>query len=166
MTDAWPLIRRLLGSSLAQLGRVLVPSVAASIPALCLLIWISTAYGHVFPAGDAPPLRPTPPSVQARWLDTGAADRRLALADALGWRVEVTVAAPVTVIGRWRWWNLLMGNPAGYLPADAPADRVEIELPERQYLGIGPRWLRGWEFPFFTALLLVSLVFRRLLRIE
>lgn len=82
LVEAWPLIRRLLGLSMAQVGRVAAPAVAASVPVLMLLVWLSGSYGQV------------------------------------------------------------------------------------EYLPVGPRWLRGWELPFFTTLLVSSLVLKRTLRIH
>jgi hypothetical protein len=51
LTAAWPLIRDLLRASLVQVARVTGPAVLASLPLLFLLVWLSAAYGHAFPAG-------------------------------------------------------------------------------------------------------------------
>jgi hypothetical protein len=58
---------------------------------------------------------------------------------------RLTLAEPVTHIEKRQWWNVLIGNPAGYLPEAGPIDSITIALPERQYLPVGPDWLRSWR---------------------
>jgi hypothetical protein len=43
---------------------------------------------------------------------------------------------------------------------------IQIGLPERDYLGFGPGWLRPWYVLFFTILVLGSLAIKMTLRIE
>jgi hypothetical protein len=79
--------------------------------------------------------------------------------------LERPLSAPVTVLHKTQWWNVLVANPLGYLPPDSPLDRVEIDLPRRELLPFGPWWLRTWEFVFFTTLVAVSLVIKMLFRL-
>lgn len=168
LTDAWPLIRQLLGSSLRQVGRVTLPAVVASLPVLCLLVWLSTAYGYRFPDdADAPAVRASPAPLSARWVDEPGHGGRVLVVDPRDRRsAEVALEVPVPVVERWHWWNLLIANPAGYLAGSHPVQRVVIDLPRRSYLGSGPSWVRGWEFPFFVSLFAVSLALKRLLHIH
>ncbi len=66
-------------------------------------------------------------------------------------------AAKSDTVEKFGWFNWLIGNPAGYLPADAPVAHIHLELPRRQLLDLGPSWLRGWIFWYFLVALLVSL---------
>lgn len=167
---AWPLMRRMLGLSFKQLGIVIGPAVLASLPILSLLAWVSTSYGHAFPAGDAAVgVRAGPGAVSASWVPPAAASPapRVVVADG-GGRVldDIALNAPVPVVHKKQWWNLLLGNPVGYLAADAPVDRVEIDLPRQEFLPFGPGWARSWEVPFFLALLLSSILVKVVFRIE
>ena len=166
LSEAWPLLRRLLSVSLAQVGRVAVPAVVASIPVLFVLVWLSTAYGHAFPESRAPALRITPATLDAAWSASQDGPQIRVWDESGGTSFAVRVAAPVTVIEHRRWWNMLIGNPAGYLEPGSPAQRIEIVLPRRQLLEVGPRWMRGWELPFFAALIAASLLLKRMLRIQ
>jgi hypothetical protein len=162
--EAQPLLRRLLRLALRQVGRTGWPALLASLPVLCLLAWLSSAYGHTFPApGSAPRLETVPAALAAEWVETSPP--RIAL-DAGGERADVVLAAPVTLLHKRRWWNALIGNPAGYLPAAAAADLIRIELPHREYMAFGPAWLRGWPPLFFSALLAASIALKVLARIE
>jgi hypothetical protein len=46
LAGAWPLMGRLLGTALRQLGLVTWPALLGSLPVLALLAWLSTTYGH------------------------------------------------------------------------------------------------------------------------
>jgi hypothetical protein len=56
--------------------------------------------------------------------------------------------------------NLLIGNPAGYLPDSAPLEAVHLALPAQELLPWGPSWLRGWLVVYFATLLLASLFWK------
>ncbi|KPV40284.1 hypothetical protein AN478_09300 [Thiohalorhabdus denitrificans] len=171
---AWPLIRHLLRTAFGQVGRVGGPAVAASLPLLSLLIWLSTAYGYAYPpAGTEPELRPRPAELEARWREARRngteehAAPRVVVADGEGRVVaEVALREPVPILHKWRWWNALVGNPAGYLPDEAAVERVELELPRQEVLPLGPSWARGWELSFFLALIAASVALKVLFRIE
>src|SRR3546814_16772176 len=109
------------------------------------LVWLDGAYGARVPdPGQPVAVHARPAGLEAHWRGaaTGAAgsvvvtdaDRRPV--------VEAEIAEPVPTIHKWRWWNALIGNPAGDLPQEAPVERLEIELPRLEVLGIGPSWLR------------------------
>ena len=164
--DAWPLIRRVLGQALRQLRLVLWPALVASLPAICLIVWVSTAYGYSFPArGSDVEIRTTPDHLQATLAD--ASPRAIVVTDAAGEALgTIPWAAPVDTIHKRQWWNLLFGNPAGYLPADAELERLELALAPNEYLPFGPAWLRAWYTVFFTALVVGSLAVKLIWRIE
>ncbi|MCO6441933.1 MAG: hypothetical protein J5I81_12835 [Nitrococcus mobilis] len=166
--DATPLIGNLLRTALQQVGLVAWPALLSSLPLLTLVCWLSTAYGYTYPApGSTPTIQTMPPHPYAKWIEGVRddavpeyrppphiliADRNQTIVADISWR------APVPIVHKWQWWNALVGNPIGYLPSDAPVDRIEVALPGKKYLGFGPQWLRGWETPFFFALLVVSIV--------
>ena len=176
------LTRKTLGLSFRQLRLALGPALPASIPLISLLAWLSQAYGYGFAApGATLAVRIHPPEAAVTWEPpaTRAGDRtawqvvwppegqRVRLLDGGGREVfALPPAAPVTVIHKRRWWNLLLGNPIGYLPDDGGLDRVEMELPALAYHDIGPGWMRDWEAAFFAALLLCSLAIKFAFRIR
>jgi hypothetical protein len=169
MREAWPLIRTALGRSLRHLGLVLRPALLASLPLISLLAWLSSAYGHAFPApGEAVDVRAFPQPLPARLVYAPALEvPRIVVDDGNGRVVsEVPLPAPVTAVHKRQWWNSLIGNPASYLPDDSPVDWIEVGLPRKEYLPFGPSWLRGWETIFFAVLLLCSLAIRFAFRIE
>lgn len=170
MQDAWPLMRNMLAHALRQIALVLGPTVLAGLPVLFVLVWVSNTYDYRFP----PPAAPVAVTVQpaeyaAQWL--GAAEARqhphIVVQDQGRRSVgEVEVRAPVAAMHKRQWWNWLIANPAGYLPDDAPFERLQMELPQARYLPWGPDWMRGWEFLFLGAMMIVALGIKLVFRIH
>lgn len=172
---AWPLMRAMFAASLYQIGRTAWPALIASLPLLSLIAWLSTAYGHAYPdPGSVPGIETRPPQLEGRWVapprNAQATEPRqpyvLLHDQGRELKAAIGLAAPVPVIHKRQWWNLFVGNPAGYLPPELPIHHLRIDLPEKRYLGFGPGWIRGWHAIFFTSLLLFSIAMKLLLRIE
>lgn len=157
------LMGRQLRAACTQVVLVTPAALVASLPLLCLIVWISTAYSYQFPQ----PGRPVPVHVEetdhkAFWQEaTNEPAPQVVITNASGRPVaKLTVSAPIPILHKRQWWNTLIGNPAGYLSKDAPVQRVEIGLPRTEVLAIGPGWLRGWEPTFFATLLVASLLLK------
>ena len=87
--------------------------------------------------------------------------------DGTGEVVDGVHRAPwVATIHKREWWNLLLVNRAGYLPDNSQLERLDLDLPPKQYLSVGPDWLKVWHVPFFGVLLLASLAIKVAARIE
>lgn len=165
--DAWPKIRRTLSLAWQRVVLVVPASVLASLPLLVIVVWLNMQYGRAFPPQGEPVSITAPGAFHALWIDEGDDTPRARIVDPDGVPVaELTVAAPIPVIHKRRWWNTLIGNPAGYLPADAPVERIDLALPRQQVLAIGPDPMRGWELPFFFALVSVALTHKIIRRIR
>lgn len=173
--EAWPLIRSVLGTAFRQLALIAGPAILSSLPVLALLVWLSNAYGHAFPTNPADvTIRTVPQDLEAHLEATPAAPaaaaptpHQIVVRDRSGQVIDrVSWHAPVPTLHKREWWNLLLGNPAGYLPDHSPLQRLDLELPPQRYLSVGPDWLRPWYVPFFGVLLLASLAIKVVARIE
>jgi hypothetical protein len=165
---AWPLIGRVLSAAVRQLGLVTGPAVLASLPVLALLIWLSTAYGYAFPSATDIPVRTLPEAGAARAEPVQApSGHQVVVLDDTGNVVQrIALSAPVPTIHKRQWWNAFVGNPIGYLPDSSPLESIELGLPQREYLTVGPAWLRAWYVVFLGVLLAVSLAIKFAARIE
>ena len=172
------LIRRNLSLSLRQLGLTLAPALLASLPLLLVLPWLSNRFDYESPApGILVSVCVQPPSA-ATTLHWQAAQ---AIAHESGcWRLTWPKAGEIAgltnadslvlhafvapahsaFIYKYTKYNWLIGNPDGYLPATAAADRLAITLRPREVFPFGPAWLRGWETWYFGTLALVSLALK------
>ena len=164
--DAWPHIRAMFSSALRRLALAFPATIVAALPFLVAIVWLDTRYGNTYPPLDIPAAITVPGEFEGRWVAVDGGVPRAAIADRSGVPVaEVPVAQPVPVIHKRRWWNALIGNPAGYLPEELPFDRVDIALPRRQVLSLGPDWLRDWEVVFLAASILFAVAFKTVRRI-
>ncbi len=184
-SEMWSLTGRNIALALHQLWVTLVPAVIASVPVIFLLVWVSNTFDATMPkrgqpvaveafAADGaapPPLHWQGKDVAATgdaswtvaWPDAGTPARLVDGDDQVV--LTLPTAAPVGVLHQRRWWNVLLGNPAGYLPP-GEVDAVEIGLPTQEYLPFGPAWLRGWIFLFFAVVIAVSLALKLLWRLH
>jgi hypothetical protein len=163
LESALPLMRQSMKAALRHVGLVFPAALIASLPVLALLVWLDGAYGYQLPQGaQTPTVSVEPASYSGQWQPNGSIDVR----DQSGAEVaRLTLAEPITRIEKRQWWNAIVGNPAGYLPEQGPIDSVTIALPERQYLPVGPDWLRSWLTVALTALVIASLLIMRIAQI-
>lgn len=169
-----------LGLSLRHVGVVLLPAVIASLPVVCLLAWLSNGYGYHQPEpGQIVSVQVQPPTVEAAWQGVTpqspgssgvvwpANGEAVRLIDAQNRvLIELPLPSAVPIVHKRQWWNRLLGNPIGYLPADGPVDQVTIDLPPRTYLDVKPDWLGSWEMIFLTVLLIASIAIKLVFRIQ
>jgi hypothetical protein len=163
LDSALPLMRQSMQAALRHVGLVFPAAIVASLPVLALLVWLDGAYGYQLPQDrQAPAVSVEPATYSGQWQSNGSIEVR----DKAGAEIaRLTLAQPVTHLEKRQWWNALIGNPAGYLPDQGPIERVTIALPERQYLPVGPDWLRSWATVALTALVIASLLIMRIARI-
>lgn len=165
---AWPLMKNMLGLSFKRVGIVIPATLAAAYPILVLIVWLSNSYGHHFPLPDEQVAVDVASPLKARWInsDDGEPPRVQALQPEGQTVLDMPLTASVPVIHKRVWWNWLIANPAGYLPADAPVDEIRIELREREFFAAGPGWLRGWEAIFIPVLFIAALAYKSARRID
>jgi len=163
LETALPLMRQSLKAALRHVVLVFPAAIIASLPVLALLVWLDTAYGYQLPQDqEAPAVSVAPASFRGQWQSNG----RVEVRDQSGTEVaRLTLAEPITHIEKRQWWNVFIGNRAGYLPDQGPIESVTIALPERQYLPVGPDWLRSWVTVALTVLVVTSLLIMRIARI-
>ncbi len=165
LASAMPLIRAQLTVAFRHLGLVLPATLIASLPALTLMIWLDTSYARALPDG-APTIEVVPPDLEGSWR-TEADIPRITVRERTGNPVaDIAVEKPIPQIEKRHWWNVLLGNPAGYLPDQGPVERVTVHLPERAYLPFGPDWARSWMALFVPVFFITSLLFYRIARIQ
>ncbi|RFF29182.1 hypothetical protein [Wenzhouxiangella sediminis] len=179
-----PLIRENFRLSGRHIGLAIGPALIAGIPVLFVLVWGSNEFGAHFPeAGARVNVEVSSDSVERdaenwRWTGTDARQLPSAVDEPLRWRlswpdqtaaletatgepaVELPPEVPTPMLHKRKWWNLLIGNPAGYLASDNPVDSIRMGLPSHEILPVGPGWMRGWLFTYFVVLIAVSLGFK------
>lgn len=186
-SEIWPLLGRNFVLAGRQLWLTLVPALLASLPVLFILAWASNAFDARWPepgaqieveatASEGRELPPLRWEGRAEIVPAGAGawrivwpedDASLRLLDSDGTvLLALPTAEPVSIVHQRRWWNVLIGNPAGYLPSPGDVDAVKLALPQPEYLPFGPDWLRGWIAFFFGVIVIVSLMLKFVWRLH
>ena len=165
------LILKNLKLTLRQLGMTLRPALFASLPVLFLLPWLSNTFALTLPtaavrvcAEPAPKAsvlqwQPDMPTVSAGCWNVTLPARVVDEAQTL--LAQLRTRPKSEVIQKFAAFNMLIGNPNGYLPGYSPVARLTLALTPRELLPFGPVALRGWEPLFFGALIFVSLLLKR-----
>jgi hypothetical protein len=176
-----PMVRKAFRLGFRQLGLSIGPALLATVPVLFIVAWVAVTFVFTPPApSDAVAVSAEPDPNGLRWSENAKATT-----NGDGWTIYwpddgeslslIRNGDPLlrlssedlnSLIHKRRWWNWLLANPAGYLPDDLSTDMVRVDLPQRQYLGFGPSWMRGWAFLFFGTFLATSLAFKLVLKID
>lgn len=179
--ELMPMVRKAFALGFRQLGLSLGPALLATLPILFIVAWVATTFVYSAPeAGESVNVTTDPGPAQLSWSENAqsnvsedgwtirwpAGGEVLVLSQAGEPILELSSDNLTGVIHKRRWWNLLFGNPAGYLAPDQPTEIVRIDLPQSRYLPLGPVWMRGWMFVFFGAFLVASVAFKFILKIE
>lgn len=175
-SEMWPLARHSLAASGRHFAVVLLPAVIGSLPALVFIVWVSNQYSyHVPEPGESITVTTAPPTMLAldatedgTWVATyPPVNSPVAISTVTGETlVQLPLDGPVPVVHKKLWWNSLIGNAAGYLPADATVDEVRFGLREIRLHRIGPDWSQTWELPYFLILIVASLVIKSAFKID
>jgi hypothetical protein len=120
---------------------------------------LSTADGRALPpvswAGDGKAVETAPGTWDVTWPAAGA---ELHLRDSDDSPLlTLPTAAPVRTVHQREWWNSLIGNPGGYLPAPGDVAVAQLGLPQPTVIPFGPGWLRGWLPATLVVLVALSL---------
>lgn len=175
--EMWPLVGASLRGSARHFTVVLGPALLGSLPALALIVWVSNTFGVLPPAPGAAIVVSTSPDIKLQAQPQNIENQRfiypdpestLTIASAATGAAIVTLPTPdlAPVVHKRRWWNTLIGNPAGYLAADGAVDEIRFDYQQQTFIPFGPPWLRTWEAPYFLLLIITSLAIKFLFRID
>ncbi len=178
----WPLLKNSIGLSLKQIGLALGPTIAASLPVLFILVWMSNTYDGAQPQPGEQIQFSVAPDTQAIWLTLAQSSTKVAALRQISWpglgeKIQLydargvalaTLPLPsaVPVLHKRFWWNAIIGNSSGYLPAESDVEQIKFALPVKTYLDFGPNWLGSWEVVFFAVLIFSSLAIKFIFRIH
>lgn len=169
--------------SFRLLGMVFIPSLLSSLPVLVVMVWVSTQFAFT-PLSEGqsvslkldrnlPGIGVTVDGHTIAAVEPGTfltrmsndSELRITLAGGLLFTGRVN-DPPVAVVHKRKWWNFLVGNPAGYLEADGPLEEIRIQRERRRLAGGVPLWMGTWEFFYFATLMVVAFGLKRALRVE
>jgi hypothetical protein len=181
LAELWPLLGHNLSLAGRQLGLTFFPAIAASVPVIFILIWMSSLYDALPPqvgakirveavADETHQVSPThwdggdveKMNEKGVWQIAWPSEKQpMRLIDSDGITLlQLPGTASVSTVHQKRWWNLLTGNPSGYLPSPGDIDEVHIGLRGEEFMSFGPAWLRSWLTLFFGVIVITSLTLK------
>lgn len=184
--DDLPRILRLSGENikiaLKRFLYTLLPTLIAILPLLSLTSWINSQYGYQVPeAGRVIELNVIPedaelqvqclpadePPAVSRQVVADSDMTGLAVLDLDGTQLaEMHMPPPSSSVSKKVWWNVLLGNPMGYLPENAGIEHIAYNFPRRELIPAGPHWMRGWEFVFLLGMTIFSILLKLKFKVE
>lgn len=170
MDEMLPLAKESLAASGKHFIIVLGPAVLSSLPALTLIVWVSNHFSYELPttgesitissAPDGFPggIEPASAKDGSYTLTYPDSDAAFVMRSTDGIELaSLPLKKAVPIVHKRAWWNSLIANPNGYIPAAAEVDEIRFELRKIEYLSIGPGWMHTWEFSYFLLLIVTSL---------
>ncbi len=165
--------KRSIALSMRHLWLAFKPSLPAMLPFLLIFPWLSNEFGAL----------PPPPGTALKWCVYPATAATRVRFDTLQFAADGCVVAPwpkapvpisidseIVALVPWsgssqvlhapKWWNELIGNPAGYLPASVGTLQIGFTLPPRSLLPFGPTWLGDWLLLAFVPGFVAGLYWR------
>jgi uncharacterized membrane protein (DUF106 family) len=171
-----------LKKSFELLGQVLLPSLASSIPAIIMILWISTFYGYAQPESgqtlriDIVPIVENFNVVHAgRMISREGSSYSVKLEDEANILfVEdgktiysgIPVSPPVGSVTKKTWWNLFLSNPGGYLQDGSKTDRVRFHFERQRILNGVPGWMSHWELTYLVSLFISAVFIKIVFKIQ
>jgi predicted AlkP superfamily phosphohydrolase/phosphomutase len=179
------LIWRILGGRSSTGGRrfwtALGTGLIAAVPLILILVWVSNGFDQRMPepgeridvravasgGRELPPLtwrgegeREVQRDGAGSWsLPWPSGGHPLQLIDSDGTiLMQLPTREAVSSVHQQRWWDALLGSPAGRLPGPGDVAAVEFGLPQTEILPLGPAWMRGWAPLFFLVAILTFLL--------
>jgi hypothetical protein len=167
--------RRSIALSLRHLALVLLPSLLAMLPLLLVMPWLSNHFGAqpprhgtmltwcVSPVADAGRVRigdGMPDATGCTRRAWPGPDRPMAITLDGDTVAQAPWRGGSDVLHARRWWNRLIGNPAGELPERAGDVMVHANFPARSLLPFGPAWLGHWLALFIAPGLIAGFYWR------
>jgi len=180
--DLLPLAWQNIKLSLKRMGITLWPALTSIIPVMFILVFLSNRYDLQAPAqGMLVPYTVTAETEQGGepdwyWLNQDNMQKH----KQLHWPEKTTTLTltngdtevfsapfkPVGIIHKKHWWNLLIGNPAGYLSEDSPIKQITFEFPQKTVPDWMQNYLGGWLWFYLLVTVLFSVVLMIRLKIK
>lgn len=179
--QAVPMAKKLLVVSSKRLSLTFFPALLSGLPILLMWGFLSFHFDrqapkvgekvavYLYPKNAAVSLgeQEVSPDEEGKGIIAWPEKKELGVKDQSG-LLAFTLHAnqPEYFINQWRWWNLFIPSPYGYISKESHLNALWMELPIKEYLPFGPWWVRSWFAIFVLAMFLFSITIKTVLKIE
>ena len=181
-SGACHLIKKNLLLSLKQIRYQLLPTFLGAVPFIILLIWVGNTYSYNLPNhGSLIQIRTYPSGVNMISNDNALLislnttfdipwpnpEEPIKITDSGNQAIAtLPLKYPIPILHKYKLWNILLGNPNGYIPKISPVNKIEIKLPQKVYINSKWKWIRSAEFIFILSAFICSLLIKLIFRIH
>ena len=166
------LATKTIALSLKRLGLTIIPTLAASTILVFMLVFLSSQYDLKVPeAGSRINYTITweegIKNQTIQWSDKLAntqttvtwpeENTTIEMFDNQGLKLLSIPTVPVSIIHKKQWWNVLLANPAGYIPDHSDVAYVTFEFTSKEMGPIFGAYFDTWHWPFIILLSLFSI---------
>jgi len=166
-------MRKAIAEPLKQAKIAAIPALWASLPLVFVLVWLDNSYSYQAPSAGSKIQALTEPFVPLQegngvhraegqtysltWPESGQIELKELTGDLI---ISIPSSTQVPLIHKREWWNIIIGNPAGYIGESAPIISVAFTIPSRELIDFGPHWLRSWVVFYFAALMATAVAIK------
>jgi len=173
-----------LKASVALLGKVIVPALLSALPVLVIAGWMDAYHAYTLPEGPGAVAVTFVPAVtggvEISPPELGRVDRGVVMLVPRQARLtEISISAdgktiysgdpfraPVPVIAKKGWLNLILPSAVGYVNSTSPVEEIHLDLPRKQFFPALPSWASGWEPPYFFSVMVAALAIKLAFKIH
>lgn len=167
--------------SFSLLGMVLVPTLISALPVMVIITWLNLFYTYQPPISKTMVIDLLPasenfrviPEVQAHKLKEGQYEVDLTsvkpfrFLDQAGTIYEGIPFKPaIAEVDTWHWWNVFLGNEAGYLRADSQVRKIIFHFEKYRIFQGTPDWMATWQFVYFAGLMMTACCLKIYFKLE
>jgi hypothetical protein len=165
----------LLLLSLKQVRMTIGPALIGALPMIFILIWLSNTAGYGLPENGIVKVTFYPKEIKIASVTGGVSGEEQGIWH-IHWmskkeHIRVIESSGVTVaelnsniyipeVRKKKWWNLFLGNLAGYINDSSKIKRIDFDFERKMYFHFGPEWMREWGVIFIFASLVFSIVIK------
>jgi hypothetical protein len=166
-------MRKAIAEPLKQAKTAAIPALWASLPLVFVLVWLGNSYSYQAPSAGSTIQALTEPFVRLQegngvhrsegqtysltWPESGQIELKELTGDLI---ISIPSSTHVPLIHKRKWWNMFVGNPAGYIRESAPITSVEFTIPPKELIDFGPHWLRSWLVFYFAVLMAAAVAIK------
>lgn len=158
-----------------------IPAFLSTIPVIIIMLCVQTYHSYALPEGNGRILVTTTPEVESIKVEPAKIVKTTSKNNIkiVPSKETITITIkdepvfegnvfdpPVSIIEKYQWWNILIGNPAGYISNSAPIEAITFHFKRKKLFNSPTNWVNGWELTFFLSVFVSTLLAKIILKIQ
>jgi hypothetical protein len=177
------LAKKNLSLSFKLLGKILLPAVISITPVIIIALWYDMNHSYYVPLDgekvnvstyptlselDIEPFELTSKDIEGNtflhltfnYIELSIYSNNILIYSGTPFK------KPIPYITKKNWWNLLLGNPIGYIDDNANFEAIIFDYPEKILFSKLPKIINGWELLFFVGIFISTIPLRLIFKVQ